>query len=294
MESILEIKNLSKNYSDFNLDNVNINIEKGFIMGFIGPNGAGKTTTIKLIMNLIKRNSGEIKVLGLDNINDEKEVKNRIGFVYDECNFYDNLTLRENAKLIADFYSKWSWNDFDIYMTKFGLSSKQNMKLKEMSKGMKTKFFIATSLSHDAELLIMDEPTSGLDPVSRQEIINVLQEYIEDGNRSILFSTHILSDIEKMADYITFINKGKIVFSDEKTFIEEKYRIVKGGLDILDNAVKKDFIEIKKNKFGFSALVMNSPMLREKYGNEVVIDKPSIEDIMLYMAGDKIEGEKNE
>ncbi len=202
--------------------------------------------------------------------------------------------MRENAKLIADFYGKWNWNDFDIYMTKFGLNSKQNMKLKEMSKGMKTKFFIATSLSHDAELLIMDEPTSGLDPVSRQEIINVLQEYIEDGNRSILFSTHILSDIEKMADYITFINKGKIVFSDEKTLIEEKYRIVKGGLDILDNAVKKDFIEIKKNKFGFSALVMNSPMLHEKYGNEIVIDKPSIEDIMLYMAGDKTEGEENE
>lgn len=289
MEKILEIKNLNKNYSDFKLDDVNFNLEKGFIMGFIGPNGAGKTTTIKLIMNLIKRNSGEIKIFGLDNINDEKEVKSRIGFVYDECNFYDNLTLRENAKLIADFYNKWNWTEFDKYMLRFELDKKQNMKIKEMSKGMKTKFFIATALSHDAELLIMDEPTSGLDPVSRQDIINVLQEYIEDGNRSILFSTHILSDIEKMADYITFVNKGKIVFSEEKTTIEDKYRIVKGGLDILDKNIEKNFIEVKKNKFGFSALVLNTPMLHEKYGMDVVIDKPSLEDIMLYLVGEKNE-----
>lgn len=289
MDNILEINNLNKDYSNFKLHDVNFKLEKGFIMGFIGPNGAGKTTTIKLIMNLIKRNSGEIKVFGLDNINDEKEVKNRIGFVYDECNFYDNLTLRENAKLIADFYSKWDWSMFEKYLLRFELDAKQNVKVKELSKGMKTKFSIATALSHNAELLIMDEPTSGLDPISRQDIINVLQEYIEDGHRSILFSTHILSDIEKMADYITFINKGAIVFSDDKTVIEDKYRIIKGGLDILDENPENSFIEIKKNKFGFSALVLNSPALHGKYGKDIVIDKPSIEDIMLYMAGEKNE-----
>jgi len=285
MEKILEIKNLSKNYDNFKLEDVNFNLEKGYIMGFIGPNGAGKTTTIKLIMNLIKRNSGEIKVFGLDNLHDEKKIKNRIGFVYDECNYYDNLSLKDNAKMIADFYDKWSWSEFDKYIEKFELD--KNQKIKELSKGMKTKFAIATALSHDAELLIMDEPTSGLDPIFRQEIINILQEYIEDGNRSIIFSTHIISDIEKMADYITFINKGKIVFSEEKTKIEDEYRIVKGGLDILDSNIQNNLIEIKKNEFGFSGLTLNSSALHEKYGEAIVIDRPSIEDIMLYMAGER-------
>jgi len=284
MEKILELNNVSKSYNNFELDNISFGLDKGYIMGFIGPNGAGKTTTIKLIMNLIKRNSGEIKVFGLDNFQYEKEIKNRIGFVYDECNFYDNLNLRDNAKLIADFYYKWNWSEFDKYISKFELDQKQ--KIKELSKGMKTKFAIAMALSHDAELLIMDEPTSGLDPIFRQEIIDILQEYIEDGNRSILFSTHIISDIEKMADYITFINKGKIVFSEEKTLIEDQYKIVKGGLDILDKDIQKYFIKIKKNKYGFSGLTLKAEELYEEFGANIVIDKANLEDIMLYMVGE--------
>ncbi|MEL7647277.1 MAG: ABC transporter ATP-binding protein [Sedimentibacter sp.] len=285
MENILEIKNLSKSYKNFKLENVNFSLEKGYIMGFIGPNGAGKTTTIKLIMNLIKRNSGEIKVFGLDNSLNEKEIKNRIGFVYDECNYFDNLSLKDNAKMIADFYDKWSWSAFDKYLERFGLD--KNHKIKELSKGMKTKFAIAAALSHDAELLIMDEPTSGLDPIFRQEIITILQEYIEDGNKSIIFSTHIISDIEKMADYITFINKGQIVFSEEKTRIEDEYRIVKGGLEILNSDIQNSLIQVKKNKFGFSGLTLSADVLRKKYGEKIVIDIPSIEDIMLYMAGER-------
>lgn len=285
MENILEIKNLSKSYKNFKLENVNFSLEKGYIMGFIGPNGAGKTTTIKLIMNLIKRNSGEIKVFGLDNSLNEKEIKNRIGFVYDECNYFDNLSLKDNAKMIADFYDKWSWSAFDKYLERFGLD--KNQKIKELSKGMKTKFAIAAALSHDAELLIMDEPTSGLDPIFRQEIITILQEYIEDGNKSIIFSTHIISDIEKMADYITFINKGQIVFSEEKTRIEDEYRIVKGGLEILNSDIQNSLIQVKKNKFGFSGLTLSADVLRKKYGEKIVIDIPSIEDIMLYMAGER-------
>lgn len=216
MENILEIKNLCKNYNNFKLDNINFNLEKGYIMGFIGPNGAGKTTTIKLIMNLIEKPSGEIKIFGLDNIRNEKEVKNRTGFVYDDCNYYENLSLIDNGKIISDFYDKWSWNEFNKYLGMFKLNNKQ--KIKELSKGMKVKFALAVALSHDAEFLIMDEPTAGLDPIFRQEIVNILQEYMEDGKRSILFSTHILSDIEKMADYITFINEGKIFFQRKKTY----------------------------------------------------------------------------
>ncbi len=284
MEAILEIKNLSKDYKGFKLDDVSFSLKKGYIMGFIGPNGAGKTTTIKLIMNLIKKSSGEIKIFGMDNIKYEKEVKNRIGFVYDDCNFYENFSLIDNAKIIADFYKDWSWNDFYNYMNRFKLDKDQ--KTKELSKGMKIQFALAIALSHNAELLIMDEPTSGLDPIFRHEIVNILQEYIEDGNRSILFSTHIISDIEKMADYITFINEGKLVFSEEKNILEDTYRIVKGGLDILDNNIEQECIRIKKNKFGFSSLTLNHEKLQEKYGSNIIIDKPNIEEIMIYMAGE--------
>lgn len=284
MEKILEIKDLSKTYKNFELEHINFNLNKGYIMGFIGPNGSGKTTTIKLIMNLIHKSSGEIKIFGLDNIKNEKEVKNRIGFVYDDCNYYENLSIIDNAKLVADFYDKWSWNEFSKYINRFKLNNKQ--KIKELSKGMKAKFALAVALSHDAEFLIMDEPTAGLDPIFRQEIINILQEYMEDGKRSILFSTHILSDIEKMADYITFINEGKIVFSEEKNILEDTYRIVKGGLDILDSSIVNDFSYIKKNKYGFSGLTLNYEKFQEKYGSNIVVDKPNIEDIMIYMAGD--------
>lgn len=286
METNLEIKNLSKDYTGFKLDNVSFNLKRGYIMGFIGPNGAGKTTTIKLIMNLIKRSSGEIKIFGLDNLKDEKEVKNRIGFVYDDANFYENFSINKNAKIIANFYDNWDWEVFNNYMEKFKID--KNQKFKELSKGTKMKFALSLALSHDADLLIMDEPTSGLDPIFRHEIINILQEYIEDGNRSILFSTHIISDIEKMADYITYINDGKIVFSQEKTILEDTYRIIKGGLDILDSNLEDEFISVIKNKYGFSGLTENFNKLHEKYGSNIVIDKPNIEEIMIYMAGDNI------
>ncbi|HHZ01449.1 MAG TPA: ABC transporter ATP-binding protein [Tissierellia bacterium] len=286
METILEIDNLSKEYADFKLDNVSFNLKRGYIMGIIGPNGAGKTTTIKLIMNLIKRSSGEIKVFGLDNLKKEKEIKNRIGFVYSDINFYENFSVNNNAKIIANFYDNWNWEIFYAYLERFKIN--KNQIFKDLSKGMKVKFAISLALSHDAELLIMDEPTSGLDPIFRHEVINILQEYIEDGNRSIVFSTHIISDIEKMADYITFINKGKIVFSEDKIKLLDTYRIVKGGLDILDDTLENVFINITKNKYGFSGLTTNYSKLYEKYGSSLVIDKPNIEEIMIYMAGGNI------
>ena len=284
MENILEIKNLSKSYNNFNLNNINFNLKKGYIMGFIGPNGAGKTTTIKLIMNLIKRSSGEIKIFGLDNLKYEKEIKNRIGFVYDDLNFYDTFSIKYNAELIADFYDKWNWDVFNYYLEKFKIN--ENQIFRELSKGMKTKFAIALALSHSAELLILDEPAAGLDPIFRQEIANLLQEYMEGGDRSILFSSHIISDIEKIADYITFINNGKIVFSEDKNLLEDTYRIVKGGLDILDSKLENECITIRKNKYGFSGLTLNYNNILERFGSDIIIDKPDIEEIMIYMAGD--------
>ncbi|MEW8954973.1 ABC transporter ATP-binding protein [Clostridium sp.] len=281
MDNILEVKNLSKSFKDFKLDNVSFQLKKGYIMGFIGPNGAGKSTTIKLIMNLLKRDNGMIKVFGQDNIEKEKVIKERIGFVYDEANFYEYLKLKEIKSIVAPFYKSWDDKLFKEYMRGFSLN--ENKRLRELSKGMKMKFSLAIALSHNADLIIMDEPTSGLDPVFRREILDILQGIIQDENKSIFFSTHITSDLERIADYITFLNNGKIVFSRSKDYIMENYAIVKGDNNLLDNHTKKLFISVDKNSFGFEALTDNKNLVIENLGKKAIIEKPTLDDIMVYM-----------
>ncbi len=281
MDKILEVKNLRKDYKNFSLENINFSLDRGYIMGFIGPNGAGKSTTIKLIMNLIKKDAGNIKIFGRDNIKYETEVKEKIGFVYDENYFYDHVNIETMKKIIAPFYQEWSDKTFNKYLKTFDLDPKK--KIKNLSKGMKMKFSLALALSHNADLIIMDEPTAGLDPVFRREILDILYDLIQDENKSIFFSTHITTDLEKIADYITFINKGKIIFSEDKNEIMEKYSLVKGGLDFLNEETKKYFIGINKNSFGFEGLTTSIDIIKEitKKG-EVIIEKPSLEDIMVY------------
>ncbi|KYH30358.1 ABC transporter ATP-binding protein [Clostridium colicanis] len=278
--NILEVSNLRKEYKDFTLNNISFTLEKGYIMGFIGPNGAGKSTTIKLIMNLIHRDSGYIKIFGLDNLKHEKEVKNRIGFVYDENYYYEDLTMEGMKKIIAPFYSKWDDSSFYKYMKDFNLDPKK--KIKTLSKGMKMKFSLAIALSHNAELIIMDEPTSGLDPIFRREILDILYSIIQDENKSVFFSTHITTDLQKIADYITFINNGNIVFSKSKDDILESYGIVKGDLELLNSHTKKEFLGINENRFGFEALTDNVEKIKKIFKNQVIIEKPTLEDIMVY------------
>lgn len=277
---MLEIKDLNKDFKKFKLDNVSFKLEPGYIMGFIGPNGAGKSTTIKLIMNLLKKDSGEIKVFGKDHIQFEKEIKNRIGFVYDESYFYEDLSIRQMKNIIAPFYKEWDEKLFNKYMKDFDLDPTQ--KIKKLSKGMKMKFSLGIALSHNADLIIMDEPTSGLDPVFRREILDVLYSIIQDENKSIFFSTHITTDLEKIADYITFINNGKIVFSKSKDEVLESYGVIKGGKDLLDRDTRKEFISIRETNVGFEGLAENPQKLKRLFGNEVLIEKPTLEDIMVY------------
>ena len=281
MDKILEVNNLRKEYKYFTLNNISFSLQRGYIMGFIGPNGAGKSTTIKLIMNLIHRNQGTIKIFGLDNIKHEKEIKDRIGFVYDENYYYEELTMDTMKKIVMPFYSKWDDDAFNKYMKDFDLNPKK--KIKELSKGMKMKFALAIALSHNAELIIMDEPTSGLDPVFRREILDILYSIIQDESKSIFFSTHITTDLEKIADYITFINEGSIVFSKTKDDIMESYGIVKGGLELLNDSSRKEFLGIRENAFGFEALTDDQNKVKKLFGDKVVIEKPSLEDIMVYM-----------
>jgi ABC-2 type transport system ATP-binding protein len=280
MEPILEITNLRKEYEDFTLKDISLNLQRGFIMGFIGPNGAGKSTTIKLILNLINRDGGTIKVFGMDNIEYETQVKNRIGFVLDENFFYDEITVNEMKKIIASFYKRWDDKTFENYMKKFELP--YNKKIKELSKGMKMKFSLATALSHNAELLILDEPTSGLDPVVRNELMDILSDVIQDENKAIFFSTHITSDLDKIADYVTFINNGEIIFSTAKDDILENYGLVKGPNELINADNKGIFIGLREYGFGFEALVKDKRQARKVFRDKILVEKPTLEDIMVY------------
>lgn len=282
MNKILEITNLSKAYKNFSLKNVNITLEKGYIMGFIGPNGSGKSTTIKLIMNLIRRDSGEIKVFGLDNLASNHLIKEKIGFVYDENHFYEELTIKEMKNVIKPFYSKWDEDLFNRYVKDFQLPL--NKEIKQLSKGMKMKFSLAIALSHHAELLIMDEPTSGLDPLIRLELLEILQSLLQDENKSVFFSTHITSDLDKIADFITFIHDGEIILSETKDELLEEHCIIKGNKDQLNLKQTGNLIGLKQNHFGFEALYKGKQEAIKLFGDSVLIEKPTLEDIMVFYA----------
>ncbi|PNT92658.1 ABC transporter ATP-binding protein [Clostridium thermosuccinogenes] len=280
MEPILEIKGLRKSYGDFSIKGIDLVLEKGYIMGFIGPNGAGKSTTIKLIMNLLKKDGGEIKVFGKDNVKFEHEIKNRIGFVYDENYFYEELTISEMKWIIEPFYKTWDEKAYKKYIKKFELPEKK--KIKELSKGMKMKLSLTIALSHNADLLIMDEPTSGLDPLVRSELLETLSEVIQDENKAVFFSTHITSDLDKIADYVTLIHNGEILFSESKDDILSNYGMVKGGKEILGKDASRDFVGVRQNRFGFEALTKDKNQIKRKYGDKIIIEKPTLEEIMLY------------
>ena len=286
MENVLEIKNLNKKYSGFELKNINFKLPKGTIMGLIGENGAGKSTTIKAILNIINTNSGEIKIFGLDNKKEEKKVKEKIGVVLDDSFLSEYLNAIDINKIMKNFYQNWDEKLYFKYIEDFKLPKKKISK--DFSSGMKMKLKIAVALSHHPKLLILDEPTSGLDPVARNEILDIFQEFIQDEENSILVSSHITSDLEHIADYITFINEGEIVLTKTKDELLENYGIVKCSEEEFKKIDKKDFLKYKKNKYEYDILVENKFEFKKKY-NITIIDKPTIEDIMLiYIKGEKV------
>ena len=285
MENILEIKNLCKKYDGFELKNINIELPKGMIMGLIGENGAGKTTTIRAILNLLNNTSGEIKIFGLDNKEYEKQIKEDIGVVLDDSFFSDNMNPKDINKIMRNIYNNWDESVYIKYLDDFKLPSNQN--IKEYSSGMKMKLKLAVALSHKAKLLILDEPTSGLDPIARNEILDVFQDFIQDENHSILVSSHITSDLEHIADYITFISDGKIIFCKSKDELLDNYGIVKCSEEQFKEIDQKDYINYKKSKYEYELLIEDRMEFKRKYDIQI-IDKPSIEDIMLiYIKGDK-------
>ena len=283
IENIVEFKNVNKRFKDFSLEDINLQVKKSHITGFVGANGAGKSTTMKLMMNLLQPDAGEIKIFGKNYANHEKAIKERIGFVYDSNVFYESLNLKDIRKIIGPAYKNWSDNRFYDYIKKFELPL--NKAIKTFSKGMLMKTSLAMALSHEAEFIMMDEPTAGLDPVFRRELLDILKEMMADGRRTIFFSTHITSDLERIADNITFIQKGKILFNESIKDIQEGYALVKGNTNLLNQDIIKSFISMERSSTEFQAITNNVAEVRRLLGDQVVIEAATLEDIMFYTKG---------
>ncbi len=272
---VLRVSNLRKEYPTFLLDDVSFSIQEGFIMGFIGENGAGKTTTLKSMLNVINKDGGEIHIFGKNIDTDELEIKKDIAFMSSET-FYPKRKISEITNVFKKFYDSWDDDVYNEFIAKYGLEP--NKKLDELSTGMRIKYSLALALSHHAKLLILDEPTSGLDPVARDDLLETFQNIIEQGDVSILFSTHITSDLEKCADFVTFIQDGIIMESCSKDDLIDKYRLVIGSVEELES-IKEKLIAYKINTFGFTGLIETNILPKN---TQLKSGKPSLDDIMIY------------
>jgi len=281
MENILEIKNLYKHYPKFDLKDVSFNVPKGSITGFIGRNGAGKTTTLKAIMNLIHYEKGEINIFN-QNMKGENEInlKQDIAFSLSEIDYYMNKTVKALTNVTARFYKNFSFEKFNKLCELFSID--QSKRIEQLSSGMKVKYSLAVALSHDAKFLILDEPTSGLDPISRDEILELFLSLVKDGERSILFSTHITSDLDKCADHIVYINSGSINYTGTKDGFINSYFLVKGELNKLNNDIKNVLLSHKEHASEFIGLVKKDDKNKlDQYGFNISI--PTLEEVMIFL-----------
>ncbi|MFD2412891.1 ABC transporter ATP-binding protein [Paenibacillus rhizoplanae] len=280
MSNVIELDHVTKRYDRFELRDISLPIKEGYITGLIGPNGAGKTSLIKLMMGLIYPDQGNILMFGQNNQQDQAVVKARIGYVSDESFYYENMTVKQMKSIIAPFYPGWNNDTYVKFQELFKLPP--GKKIKDLSKGMKIKFSLAIALSHGADLLIMDEPTSGLDPIFRREMLELLSEHIQDEKKSILFSTHNTTDLDRIADYIAFINEGRIIFNEMKESLGERYLLVKGGKELLDRDVRRWFVGLRENGLGFEGLISNRAEGERYFRDTAVCEMPTLEEIMYY------------
>ncbi|MUK88970.1 ATP-binding cassette domain-containing protein [Ornithinibacillus sp. L9] len=275
----VEFLNVTKRRKDFAIEDLNLTIPQGYVTGFIGPNGSGKTTTIQMMMNILQVDEGDIKLFGTSH--KDHKVKQKIGFVYDELFMYEDFTVNNMKSFIAPLYNTWNEELFQKYVQKFDLPLRK--KIKKLSKGMKMKVSLLFALAHEPEFIVMDEPTSGLDPLFRRELLDILQEMMLKENQTIFLSTHITTDLDRIADHIIFIHKGKILFQKSMDDVKENYYVIKGRLDIIDMDTKELFIGVDETDVGFTALFEGDPTIFEPFGNDIVIEKATLEDIMFYM-----------
>ena len=276
--SLLEVKEISKSYENFKLQEVSFTLPKGYVMGYVGQNGAGKTTTINLITRLCNAEQGEVRIDGITYEEDPHGYKEKIGYVGDESYFPREFKIKDIRSVMQSMYESFQVEKFDELVKKWNLSEKQ--KIREFSKGMKVKLMFATVLSRDTRLLILDEVTNGLNPVMREEILQLLQTYIEDGEHSIFFSTHLINDLEQIADYIVFLHQGKILMNASKDDMLESFLLIKGDSDKLTEEQTKRLIGITKGEYGFTALIKTNDAIL--FDNEFIKEKPTIDQIMVH------------
>jgi ABC-2 type transport system ATP-binding protein len=282
MDNAIEIRDLRKAYKGFALDGVSFDVPQGYVTGLIGPNGAGKTTIVKLIMNLIRRDGGAVRVLGLDNVRDEPAVKARIGFVYDVPRFPQDLRLRTIAAAIAPFYPGWDGGRFRGLLDEFQLPPARVFK--KLSHGMKMKFALAVALAHDADLILMDEPTAGLDPVFRFELLTKLRALIQDERKTVLFSSHITTDLERIADFVTFVDRGRVVFSAAKDDVLERWGVVRAPGDGTRPEEVPAARASRRTAQGLEILTSDIAAARRSGLPGAVCDRASLEDIMVLVS----------
>ena len=284
MNHIVEIDNLRKVYKGFTLDNISLNIPKDSILGLIGPNGAGKTTTIKILMDMIQPQSGSIRIFGMDHRKNIKHVRNRVGYVGEEQHFYGDKTVAWTGKFVSEFFDNWDTNMFQKLLTDFSIS--RTKKTKELSKGTKVKLSLAIALSHNPELMILDEPTAGLDPVIRREVLELLRTFPEDGNKSVIISSHITDDITRIADYVAFLIEGKIVLSETKDELLSRWKRIHYKDGALEDRISNTLTSQKAHMFGNSGITMDYPALKESLAEglareEIKVENVDLDDVLI-------------
>ena len=278
MEAI-EIRNLTRTQGNFKLDIDKLDIKQGYITGFIGANGAGKSTTIKLILDMIKKENGSVKIFGEEYDNDKKHITEEIGYMGDINGFYTESKLKNIKKYISKFYKNWDEELYKRYISLFSLD--ENKRYIKLSQGQRKQFELSILLAHNPKLIILDEPTANLDPLVRNTFLEIIQEHIEKHEATVFYSTHITSDLDKVCDYVVLINNGKILLSEEKDYLLENYKIVRGSNDLIDSDTESCFVHYDKKSFGFEGLA-NYKEAYEMFGNEATYDKPSLEDLMMH------------
>lgn len=288
MNSTLILKNVNKKYekSNFAIKDISFSVPEGSIVGFIGENGAGKSTTMNCILNVIRRDSGTIEIFGREMTDEDIDIRENIGVVYDSNNFPEYLTAKQLADILGRIYSKWDDFCFEQFLRRFGLPESQ--KIKTYSRGMSMKLAIAVVLSHDSKLLILDEATSGLDPIMRDEILDVLLEFVKQENHSILLSSHITSDLEKIADYIVFIHNGEIILNKTKDELIYEYGVIRCSENDFHNILSEDILSSMKKDYQIDVLIKNRKLIEKKYKN-LIVDSVSLDEIMLLL----VKGERN-
>jgi ABC-2 type transport system ATP-binding protein len=281
MDNAIEIRGLHKRYPGFFLSDVSMDVPRGYIMGLIGPNGAGKTTLIRLLMGLARPDGGEIRIFGRDPVRYGADLRSRIGFVYETPCFPEDVTLGGIRAALAPFYRLWDQERFASLAGEFELPERK--RFKNLSQGEQTKLALAVALSHHAELIIMDEPASGLDPVSRQGLLETLSEVMKDGDVTVLLSTHITTDLERSADFVTFLREGRVVFSAPKDEILSSWGIVRVGEEVLVPESVGLFRGVRRSAYGVQALTPDVERARAVMGRETVVERATLEDIMVFV-----------